>query len=131
MKSSTFPQQQSGNTGTCSKRQAEVCQAGTSCAYFNSSWRSFTQPSTIYYNTYSEFPPYQEPEPRHRQPPFIPLIGGPCCHMGSKIRSLLTPKIKLCNSRIQWSFCQSVSFPVLKFTGGAVPAAVTSNNIAW
>jgi len=77
---------------------------------------------------YSEFPPYQEPEPR--QPPSIPPIGVPRCHMGSKIQCL-PPKIKICNTRNQRSFCRSASFSVLKFLDGASPATVTSNNIAW
>ena len=41
---------------------------------------------------YSEFPPYQEPEPR--QPPSISPIGGPRRHMGPKFRSLNPPKLK-------------------------------------
>ena len=78
----------------------------------------------------SDFPRYQKREPR--QPLSIPPIGALRCHSGPKIQNL-TPQTELnpSNTRNQWSFCQSVSFFVLRFIDGAVPAAVTWNNITW
>ena len=64
--------------------------------------------------------------------PIYPPIGALRCHRGPKIQSLSpqnkisTPQIEIWN---QQSFYQSVSFSLLQFIDGALPAAVTWNDI--